>query len=86
MWNGYGDQPESVAVIPDLMRYNYDLVCLMDSGRYCNIVAGAAAAMLDPEGTRRCKCCSQMKNSNSSSGVAGERQFAVCSTKCCRSL
>jgi hypothetical protein len=31
------------ATIPDLLRYSFNLTCLMDSGRYCNQVAAAAA-------------------------------------------
>lgn len=46
-WNGPdgdGNATLPVAVIPDLLRYHYNLTCLMDSGRYCNTVAANAAA------------------------------------------
>jgi LysM repeat protein len=49
-WSGY-DAPELVSVIPALLQYNYELVCLMDTGRYCNLVAGGSAAASDTEGT-----------------------------------
>lgn len=49
-WNGYEDTDMPVAIIPDMLRYHYNLTCLMDSGRYCNIVGAQAAGVLDPEG------------------------------------
>lgn len=49
-WNGYDDYLMPLAIIPDTIRYQYNLTCLMDSGRYCNIVAAQAAAALDPDG------------------------------------
>ena len=52
-WKGYEDTDMPLAIIPDMLRYNYNLTCLIDSGRYCNTVAGKAAAALDPEGTKR---------------------------------
>jgi hypothetical protein len=47
LWSGYDNVPELVTTIPDLMRYNFDLVCLRDSDRYCNVVAAANAAASD---------------------------------------
>ncbi|KAL8857174.1 MAG: hypothetical protein Q9178_006229 [Gyalolechia marmorata] len=38
-----------LAVIPDIVRYLYNLTCLMDSNRYCNNVAAEAAFALEPE-------------------------------------
>ena len=52
-WKGYEDTDMPLAIIPDMLRYHYNLTCLMDSGRYCNTIAGKAAAALDPEGTKR---------------------------------
>jgi len=49
-WNGYEDASLPVVMIPDLLRYHFGLICLMDSGRYCNNVAAAYAASLDPSG------------------------------------
>ena len=48
-WAGYDDGNDmSLAIIPNLMRYQYDLTCLQDSGRWCNVVAAAAAVSGDP--------------------------------------
>ena len=52
-WKGYEDTEMPLAIIPDMLRYHYNLTCLMDSGRYCNTIAAKAAAALDPEGTRK---------------------------------
>jgi hypothetical protein len=38
-----------VEIIPDLMRYEHGLACIMDAGRYCNNVAAKAAYAADPE-------------------------------------
>lgn len=35
-------------MIPNVLRFNRDLACIMDSDRYCNIVAQAAAIEADP--------------------------------------
>lgn len=55
-WNDYfnaeetGEDAQSVPVrlIPSLTRYLFDLTCLEDSGRWCNVVAGTAAMLEDP--------------------------------------
>jgi len=47
-WNGYENTTMPLAIIPDLLRYAYNLTCLMDSGRYCNAVAAQYAYSLDP--------------------------------------
>jgi len=49
-WNGYEDTPMPLSIIPDLLRYQFNLTCLMDSGRYCNNIAAQAAFSLDPGG------------------------------------
>lgn len=49
MWNGYYNATDPVAIIPDIMQYQYSLACLMDSGRYCNVVAAQAATSADPQ-------------------------------------
>lgn len=52
-WKGYEDTDMPLAIIPDMLRYHYNLTCLKDSGRYCNAVAAKAAAVLDSEGTEK---------------------------------
>jgi hypothetical protein len=42
-FRGSNKVPESVAMISDLMKYHYSIVCLIDSGRYCNVVAAEYA-------------------------------------------
>lgn len=49
-WKGYEDTEMPLDIIPDMLRYHYNLTCLTDSGRYCNVVAAKAAAAQDPEG------------------------------------
>ncbi len=48
-WSGCEDIVMPLAVIPDIVRYLYNLTCLMDSNRYCNNVAAEAAFALGPE-------------------------------------
>lgn len=48
-WSGYEDTVMPLAVIPDILRYLYNLTCLMDSNRYCNSVAAEAVFALDSE-------------------------------------
>ena len=46
-WEGYSDDSDDdsvdqslpVHVIPDVLRYLYNLTCLVDDGRYCSAVA-----------------------------------------------
>ena len=52
-WKGYEDTDMPLAIIPDMLRYHYNVTCLMDSGRYCNAVAAKAAAALDSEGIEK---------------------------------
>ena len=33
-----------IQTVPDLVRYNFDQTCRQESGRYCNVVLGQAAA------------------------------------------
>lgn len=47
-WNGYEDTEMPLLIIPDMMKYQYSLACLTDSGRFCNNVAAEAAYVLDP--------------------------------------
>lgn len=49
-WLGYEDAILPVVTIPELLQYQYNLSCLMDSGRYCNNVAASYAAGRDPSG------------------------------------
>ena len=53
IWKGYEDTDMPIAIIPEMLRYHYNLTCLTDSGRYCNVVAAKAAAASDPEGSKR---------------------------------
>lgn len=48
MWNGYYDEEMPIVMVADLLRYQYDQSCLMDAGRYCNVVAAQAATAQDP--------------------------------------
>lgn len=53
VWDGYDDEGGApLGWIPSLLRYQYSLTCLQDSGRWCNVVTGAAAAIADPGGNR----------------------------------
>ncbi|KAJ3561274.1 hypothetical protein NPX13_g9010 [Xylaria arbuscula] len=49
-WLAYEDDEENlpVAFIPNVMRYLYELSCIQDNGRFCNVVAGMNAVMADP--------------------------------------
>ncbi|KAF2416682.1 LysM domain-containing protein [Tothia fuscella] len=40
------DDPEQIATITDLLMYQYSLTCLMDTGKYCNLVAAGNAAAI----------------------------------------
>ncbi|KAH9866825.1 hypothetical protein J1614_008518 [Plenodomus biglobosus] len=54
-WAGYDDENDApLDMIPNLMRYNRDLACIQDSGRWCNVVAAAAAIQADPGRTYNC--------------------------------
>ncbi|KAI0203160.1 hypothetical protein F4808DRAFT_449427 [Astrocystis sublimbata] len=37
-----------MALMPNIMRYLYELSCIKDNGRFCNVVAGTNAALSDP--------------------------------------
>lgn len=47
-WTGYEDTVMPLVIIPDMLRYLFNLTCLMDSDRYCNNLAAEAAFALDP--------------------------------------
>ncbi len=47
-WNGYQDTEVPLVIVPHLLRFQYNLTCLRDSGRWCNLVAAAAALAQDP--------------------------------------
>lgn len=47
-WDGYDDEDMPIVVIADLLRYQYSLTCLQDSGRWCNVLAASAALNADP--------------------------------------
>lgn len=45
-WAGYyDDETTPVAMLADLLQYQFDQACLADAGRYCNIVAAQAAGV-----------------------------------------
>lgn len=54
-WDDYNNAGETdagpysmpVRMVPALSRYLYDLTCLQDSGRWCNMVAATAAMIAD---------------------------------------
>ena len=48
-WVGYDEVDDApLDLIPNVMRFNQDLACIQDSGRWCNVVAAAAAMQADP--------------------------------------
>ncbi|CAG8971987.1 hypothetical protein HYALB_00003325 [Hymenoscyphus albidus] len=48
-WAGYDDGNDMpLDIIPNLIKFQYDLTCLQDSGRWCNVVAASAAVGGDP--------------------------------------
>jgi hypothetical protein len=48
-WAGYDDENDApLDIIANLMRFNRDLACIQDSGRWCNVVAAAVALEADP--------------------------------------
>lgn len=52
-WAGYDEENDApLDIIPDVMQFNHELACIQDSGRWCNVVAAAAAMKADPG--RRC--------------------------------
>jgi len=51
LWTGIQDNEMPVLMIPELLMYNFALVCLSDSGRFCNVLAAEQAALSDPKGT-----------------------------------
>lgn len=49
-WTGFDDEIMPVRIIPDLIRYEYNLSCITDANRFCNNVAAQAAYAADPQG------------------------------------
>jgi hypothetical protein len=47
-WMGFDNEIMSLDIIATNIRYEYNSTCLMDSGRYCNVIAAQAAAAADP--------------------------------------
>lgn len=48
-WTAYDEiDGAPLDIIANVMRFNHDLVCLKDAGRWCNVVAVAAAMQADP--------------------------------------
>lgn len=45
VWNGYGNETMPVLMIPEMVRYHYNLTCMTDNGRFCNNVAASYAAI-----------------------------------------
>lgn len=50
-WLGYDDEIMPVAIIPELLRFHYNLTCITSNGNFCNNIAAAYAAHLDPNST-----------------------------------
>lgn len=62
-WEGYDDEGDApVSYIPSLLRYQYSLTCLRDSGRWCNVVTGAAATVGDAGGESVFPPCSFIRS------------------------
>ncbi|KAI0202237.1 hypothetical protein F4808DRAFT_468789 [Astrocystis sublimbata] len=51
VWDGYGDEQLPVAVIPELLRYQFNLTCLENDGLFCNNAAASYASFLDANAT-----------------------------------
>ncbi|KAK5654042.1 hypothetical protein OQA88_7720 [Cercophora sp. LCS_1] len=47
-WLGIEDVEQPIALISELIRYNYNFSCISDGTRFCNNVAAAYAVYLDP--------------------------------------
>jgi hypothetical protein len=47
-WKGFDDEIMPLDLIATNIRYEFNSTCLMDSGRYCNVIAAKAAAAADP--------------------------------------
>ncbi|KAI3331384.1 hypothetical protein F4824DRAFT_294880 [Ustulina deusta] len=50
-WLGYDNETMPLTLIPDLLRFHYNLTCITNNGAFCNNVAAAYAAYLDPNTT-----------------------------------
>lgn len=50
-WLGYDDVAMPLTLIPDLLRFHYNLTCISNKGIFCNNIAAAYAAHLDPNTT-----------------------------------
>ncbi|KAK0647930.1 LysM domain-containing protein [Lasiodiplodia hormozganensis] len=56
-WTDAYNESAPIETVPNLVRYNYNQTCRMDSGRYCNAVLGAAAASGGGGNSSACDLC-----------------------------
>lgn len=52
-FHGYGSAAMPISLLPGLLRYDFNLSCITDAGRYCNNVAAEAADPLNGSGKSR---------------------------------
>ncbi|KAL8772227.1 MAG: hypothetical protein Q9203_001365 [Teloschistes exilis] len=79
-WLGFEDTVMPLVVIPDILRYLYNLTCLMDTGRYCNTVAAKAAFAQDP-GSGDAVTGDSIGDGNSTAPTAPVNQCDLCFIK-----
>ncbi|KAL8659924.1 MAG: hypothetical protein Q9202_006879 [Teloschistes flavicans] len=79
-WLGFEDTVMPLVVIPDILRYLYNLTCLMDTGRYCNTVAAKAAFAEDP-GSGDAVTGDSIGGGNSTASTAPVNQCDLCFVK-----
>lgn len=81
-WEGYSDNSSGddsseddrlpIHVIPDVLRYLYNLTCLVDNGRYCRVVALEKALSIGVYNAQSRKTkTDKQDNSTSASSAAG---------------
>lgn len=51
VWLGYDNETMPVNMIPELLRFHFNLTCLVKNGEFCNNIAAAYAEHLDPDAT-----------------------------------
>lgn len=48
-WSSSNGEPEPVPAIIDRMRFNYNLICMKDGSRFCNVVAASIADKIESQ-------------------------------------
>ncbi|EOD48364.1 hypothetical protein UCRNP2_4885 [Neofusicoccum parvum UCRNP2] len=56
-WTDAYNESAPIETVPNLVRYNYNQTCRMDTGRYCNAVLGTAASSGDGGNSSACDLC-----------------------------